>query len=300
MKKLFSTILAVLALSLSFSASAQQLKLASGIKGGTYDTVLTQALAVCAPEGAFVNVQEPGGTPATLSAITANKVVGGLVQFDGLWWRSRNTDLSNIKVLMPMHTEQVHLITLAKDVKVGGFAGFGGQKIVLNAASNLKGLTVGAMGGSLVTAQAVQQLSGLGYTILSDFKDTNELLAAVQNGKIAAAFIVGGAPVPAIEKLNRTFRILPFDNATVEKIKEVYRPRSVNYENLTSESVLTVEVDAMLVVKNLESPKSKAKLIGLRDCINQNLVDLREAEGSHPAWDKVGRNKEQPRWAVYN
>ena len=56
----------------------------------------------------------------------------------------------------------------------------------------------------------------------------------------------------------------------------------------------------MLVVKNLESPKSKAKLIGLRDCINQNLVDLREAEGSHPAWDKVGRNKDQPRWAVYN
>ena len=302
MKKLFAIVLAFLALSVSSLASAQQLKVATGLKGNTYATLADQMIAMCANDGSVVNILQPGGSPATITDIMSNKIGGGFVQFDVMWMRSRNQDLTSIKVLMPLHQEQVHLITLAKDIKVGGMFGtsLGADKIVLNDVRNLKGLAVGAQGGSLYTAQAINQLSGLGYNIQSDFKDTNAVLAAVKEGKIAAAFIVGGYPVESIVKLDRTFRILPFDPQTIDKIKDVYRAKTVNYDNLSTTGVNTVETDALFVVKNYEGTKMKNLLTKLRDCVNENLVDLRENEGSHPAWNAVGRTAgERPRWAVY-
>lgn len=300
MKKFFAITFAVLAMAFSGLVSAQQLKIGTGAKGGTNDTVTNQMIAMCANDGSVVNVQQPGGSPANISDILANKLGGGLVQFDVMWLRSRNQDLSTIKVLMPMHQEQVHLITLAKDVKVGGVFGIGADKIVLNDVRNLKGLTVAAQGGSLYTAQAINQLTGLGYIIQSDYKDPAAALAAVREGKAAAAFIVGGAPVEAVSKLDRSFRILPFDPQTIEKLRDVYRTRTVNYENLSTSGIPTVETDALLVVNNYEGNKMKTLLNNLRNCVNENLVDLREAEGSHPAWRAVGKTAgERPRWAVY-
>lgn len=284
----------------SMFAHAQQVKLSSGIKDATYWVMTNQLINMCATDGSVVNIEQPGGSPDTISAIAANKVSGGIVQFDVLWLRSRNQDLTNLKTLMPLHTEQVHFIALGKDIKSGGFMGIGGDKITLNDVRNLKGLNVAASGGSVYTAQAINQFSGLGYLVQSDYKDTPAVLDAVRTGKVAAAVVVGGAPMTAISKLSREFRILPVDAQTAEKLKDVYRPKSVNYENLSSLGVPTVETDALLVVNNYEGTKMKNALLKLRDCIKENLVDLRENEGSHPAWRSVAKStSERPRWDVY-
>ena len=299
MKKLFSFVLLCVFLC-SGVAYAQQAKISSGGKGGAYHTMTNQLIAMCATDGSVVNVEQNGGSPATITDIVNNKAAGGLVQFDVLWMRSRNQDLTSIKTLIPMHREQVHVVVLNKDVKQGGVMGFGGTTTVLNDVRSLKGLTVAAQGGSVYTAQAINQLSGLGFGIQSDYKKGDEVLAAVREGKVHAAIFVGGAPMEAIGKLGREFRLLPFDAQTIDKIKDVYRPKSVVYENLSTTGTPTVEVDALFVVNDYKSVKMSTTLNKLRTCIKDNIDDLRETDGSHPAWRSVNLvSNERPKWDVY-
>lgn len=299
MKKFFSLIWICAALFVT-SAFAQQAKISSGGKGGTYFTMVNQVVATCGTDGSLVNVEQLGGSPATITDIVNNKATGGTVQFDVLWMRSRNQDLTMIKTLFPMHPEQVHIVALNKDIKKGGVMGFGGTTTVLNDVRSLKGLNVGAQGGSIYTAQAINQLSGLGFNIISDFKSSVEVLNAVREGKIHAAVLVGGAPMEIISKLSREFRLLPFDQQTTDKIKDIYRPKSVVYENMSTTGVPTVEVDALFVVNNYKSAKMSALLNKVRDCVKENIDDLRETDGSHPAWRGVKfDSNERPKWDLY-
>lgn len=297
MKNILATLILATA---SFTASAQQVTLDSGVKTGTYYQLVNEMIATCATDGSVVNKEQPGGSPATITDIAENKAAGGLVQFDVLWMRSRNQDLTNIKTLFPMHREQVHIVVKNKDIKSGGVLGFGGKTTVLTDIRNLKGLPVAAQGGSIYTAQALNQLSGIGFLIQSDYKDTEAVKQAIIDDKVAAAIIVGGAPMETIKKLDKRFKLLPVDPATAEKIKDVYRPKSVVYENLSTTGTPTVEVDALLVVNNYKSAKMSQVLNTFRSCIKENIDDLRETPGNHAAWRSAQVDSaEKARWDVY-
>lgn len=299
---MFKRIIGVLAIccTLITAANAQQVKISSGQNGGTNHTMVNQLISTCGTDGSLINVEQPGGSPATITDIVNNKVSGGVVQFDVLWMRSRNQDLTTIKTLFPMHREQVHVVVLNKDVKQGGLLGFGGTVTALTDIRSLKGLTVAAQGGSLYTAQAINQLTGLGYLIQSDYAKNADVLEAVRSGKVQAGIFVGGAPMEFITKLSREFRLLSIDAQTVEKLKDVYYPKSVVYENLSTTGTSTVEVGALFVVNDYKSPKMSAALNKLRACVKDNIDDLREGDGSHPAWRTVNVNSnERPKWELY-
>ena len=300
-KNIFIGLIAVLATVFAGSfAHAQQLRISSGGKDGTYWLMTNQMAAACGNDGSIVNVEQTGGTPATITAIQNNVTGGGIVQFDALWMRSRGQDLTFIKTLLPLHKEQVHFVTLSKGQKKGGFMGVGGDTVHFNDVRSLKGLPVGAAGGSVYTAQAVNQLSGIGYLVQSDYKDTTAVLDDLVKGKIAAAVVVGGAPMGSISKLSRDFRLVPFDAGTVEKLKDVYRPTSVVYDNFGTTSTPTVETDALLVVNNFSGKKMVDLLTRFRECVKANLADLRETDGNHPAWRNVKFDTgEKPKWAVW-
>jgi TRAP-type uncharacterized transport system substrate-binding protein len=191
-------------------------------------------------------------------------------------------------------------VASSKDIKKGGFLSIGGDVTNISDTRFLKGLTVGASGGSIYTAQAINQLSGLGYLVNSEFTSDAAVLAALDKGTIAAGIFVGGAPMKSISKLNRSYKLVPFDPTTIEKLKDVYRPKAVVYDNLGITSVNTVETDALLVVNNFTGKKMVDLLTKFRECIKTNLDDIRESDGSHPAWRTVNFNRsEKPRWAVW-
>lgn len=299
MKKFISFALLCVVLTVNF-AYGQQAKISSGAKNLTYYTMVDQMIAMCGTDGSLTNVEQLGGSPGTITDIVNNKAAGGPVQFDVLWMRSRNQDLTTIKTLFPLHREQVHVVVLNKDVKQGGVMGFGGTTTVLQDVRSLKGLNVAAQGGSVYTAQAINQLSGLGFNINSEFTKGADVIDAVRSGKVHAAIFVGGAPMEFISKLSREFRLLPFDAQTIEKLKDVYRAKSVVYENLSTTGTATVEVDALFVVNDYKSAKMSAVLNKLRACVKSNIDDLREADGSHPAWRSVNLSStERAKWELY-
>lgn len=302
MKKYTFRIFAVLSVLLfAFSAHAQQIVLASGIKDGTYFRMVKQMAETCGTGGIVANKEQPGGSPSTITDILNNNVAGGVVQFDVLWMRSNNQDLTSIKTLFPLHREQVHIVVQNKDLKSGGFMGIGGDKIVLNDDRNLKGLTVAAQGGSAYTAQAINQLTGTGFNIRTEFADSNAALDAVRKGDVAAAILVGGAPMKAIQSLGRDLRLLPISPASAEKLKGVYSQRTVVYENLGTAGVPTVEVDSLLVVNNYRSAKMKSSLTAFRECIKTAVEDIAETPNTHPAWrDAAKQFNVKPRWDLYD
>lgn len=303
MKNIFSfRFLAVIAaIFFSFSAHAQQVVLASGIKDGTYDKIITQMAETCGTGGVIANKLQPSGSPSTITDILNNNVSGGIVQFDVLWMRSNNQDLTSIKTLFPLHREQVHIVVQNKDIKTGGFMGVGGDKIVLVNDTSLKGLTVAAQGGSSYTAQAINQLTGTGFVIRTEFADTNAVLEAVRKGEVSAAILVGGAPMKAIQGLSRDLRLLPFSPASVEKLKGVYSQQTVVYENLSTAGVPTVAVDSLLVVNNYRSSKMKAALGAIRECMKTSVDDIAETPKTHPAWRDIAKQfNTKPRWDMYD
>ena len=92
--------------------------------------------------------------------------------------------------------------------------------------------------------------------IKPQYQNFDESADALKNGQIDAAFIVAGAPTPAITELSMTnskVRIVPIDGAIAEKLMKentfysVYKIPANTYNN-QKEEVLTVTVKATLIV----------------------------------------------------
>lgn len=314
MKKTFTIIIALFFAALATVAYSQEAPkkprqpatkfvFATGGEGQTYDTVVNELLQSCNPDNMFSTRPQPGGSPVTISEIVGNKIVGGPVQFDVLWLRSisQGAELSNIKLLFPLHSEQVLFVALNKPLKTGGMLGFGGNSNSLGDIRALNGLTVAASGGSVYTAEAVNGLGKIGYQINNQFENVDAVLEAVRSGKAAAGVIVGGAPIPKVAALTKEFRLIPFDAATVKAVEKVYRPKNVTYDNLNTASTATVEVDAYMMVYNYKGKKMVDALTAFRNCFNEQAADISETPGTHAAWRSVVDNRNQKtRWAVYD
>lgn len=315
MKKTFTVITGIFFAALAVVAYAQEGSkkpaaapltahvFATGGEGQTYDTVVNELLQVCNPDKMFSTRPQTRGSPVTISEIVGNKIVGGPVQFDVLWLRSisQGAELNNIKLLFPLHSEQVLFVALNKPLKSGGLLGYGGTTNNLGDILALKGLTVAASGGSVYTAEAVNGLGKIGYQINNQFESVDAVLDAVRTGKVAAGVIVGGAPIPKVAALSKEFRLIPFDAGTIKAIEKVYRPKNVVYDNLGTSSVATVEVDAYFMVYNYKGKKMVDALTAFRNCFNEQAADISETPKTHAAWRSVVENRNQkPRWAVYD
>lgn len=301
MKKILS--FALLCFSLCFSVAHAQSKISSGVKDGTYYTMVNQIIAMCGTDGSIVNVEQKNGSPGTIGDMVNNQAAGGFVQFDVLWDRSRHQNLTDIKTLLPMHRETVHLLVLTKPLMMGGYMGtsYGAKEIVLRDSSNLQNLNVGSQGGSAATARVINQASTVKFNLVEGFGTPQDLINALDAGKVQAALLVGGAPMKLIAELPKgKYRLLPFDAKTIEELKGIYNPELAYYQNLQNEGVKSLSVDALFVVRNYESTKMSTMLNKLRDCIKSNYVDLKEGDNSHPAWATVNfKSTEKPRWDVY-
>lgn len=311
MKKVFSYLTFVVAALLTFTAHAQDAAkkpaspatafvFATGQSGQTYDTVMNELLGSCNPDKMFSTRAQSGGSPVTISEIAGNKIVGGPVQYDVLWMRSKNQDLTNMKLLVPLHSEQVLFIALNKPLKSGGVMGIGGNTNNLGDIRALSGLTVAAAAGSVYTAEAINGLGKIGFMVNNQFDNTDSVIEAVRSGKAAAGVVVGGFPVAKIASLTKEFRLIPFDAATVKAVENVYRTKNVVYDNLGTASVATVEVDAYLMVYDYKGKRMIDALTNLRNCFNAQVADISETPGTHAAWRSVVSNrKEKTRWPVY-
>ena len=255
MKKLISMVL-VLALALSLVAcggtSGTKMTMGTGGTSGTYygyGGVLGQYITNNA--GVAVNVVSTDGSKANIQGIAAGNYQLGTVQSDVMayaWEGTRSFEsegkIDSFRVVAGLYAESVQLVTMDPAIK---------------SVKDLKGkaVSIGAP-GSGVYFNAVDVLTAAGLTendIKAQYQSFADSADALKDGKIDAAFIVAGAPTPAITELCTTNKayLVPIDGDVAEALMAscpfytTYNIPAGTYAGQT-EDVTTVTVKATLIV----------------------------------------------------
>jgi len=281
------------------AANAQQLKVATGTKAGTYTRELTEMSQVCGQEVAMVPVETTGAVE-NLELLINNQVNMGFVQSDLLYRRARTQDLGNVKTLLALHREQIHFVA-RRDTKIEVESGAWykpNEKRQLLYVEQLAGLSVAAGGGSLETARQIKTDSDIAYNIV-EAKDGDDALARLLGKQVAAALLVGGQPLGNLGKLGPEYTVLTFTPQTLEKIKGAYKPDRVTYSKMNVQGVQTVSIDALLVTREYKTEKMVSALGRFRQCVLGKIDELKETTGTHPAWQTVDPNN-RGRWNWYD
>ena len=254
MKKLLAILLAVAMLfSLAACGGSSTMTMGTGSPTGTYYAyggIIGQYITNNA--GVVVNAVSTGGSKDNIQGIDAGDYQLGTVQSDVMHYawngtRSFETDgkIESFRTVAGLYAEAVQLVTVNPEIK--SVADLKDKKVSIGAP------------GSGVYFNAVDVLSAAGLTeedIKPQYQNFDESADALKDGKIDAAFIVAGAPTPAITELSMTnanTRIVPIDGDFAKKLMEdntfysVYKIPANTYKN-QAEDIETVTVKATLIV----------------------------------------------------
>lgn len=255
MKRIFS-ILLVLAMVFSLVAcggGATTMTMGTGSPTGTYYAyggIVSQYITNNASIKA--NAVSTQGSKDNIQGIDSGDYQLGTVQSDVMhyaWNGTRSFEedgkVETFRTVAGLYAEAVQLVTVNPEIK--SVADLKGKKVSIGAS------------GSGVYFNAIDVLSAAGLTeqdIKPQYQNFDDSADALKDGKIDAAFIVAGAPTPAITELSMTngnVRIVPIDGDIAAKLMKdntfysVYKIPAGTYKNQTEE-IATVTVKATLIV----------------------------------------------------
>ena len=233
--------------------------------------------------GVNVNAVSTGGSKDNIQGIDVGDYQLGTVQSDVMhyaWNGTRSFEedgkIESFRTVAGLYAEAVQLVTVNPDIK---------------SVSDLKDkkVSIGAP-GSGVYFNAVDVLAAAGLSvddIKPQYQNFDESADALKDGKIDAAFIVAGAPTPAITELsmsNSNVRIVPIDGDIADKLMNdntfysVYKIPAETYKNQTEE-ISTVTVKATLIVS---ATASEDDVYNLTAAIfdNMDAIAKEHAKGS--------------------
>ena len=281
-KKIISLLLiAVLTLSLAAcGASATKMTMGTGGSTGTYygyGSILGQYFKNKA--GIDVTVVSTDGSKANIQGIAAGDYQLGTVQSDVMayaWEGSRSFEstgkVDSFRVVAGLYAEAVQLITMDPNIKsVKDLAG--------------KSVSIGAP-GSGVYFNAVDVLAAAGLSendISAQYQSFGDSTDALKDGKIDAAFIVAGAPTPAITELCTTNSayLVPIDGDVADAMMAscpfytTYTIPAGTYPGQDAD-VTTVTVKATLIVS---ANAKEDDVYKLTKPLFDNMADIAKEHG---------------------
>ncbi len=210
-----------------------------------------------------VTVVSTDGSKANIQGIEAGNYQLGTVQSDVMayaWDGTRSFEnegkISSFRTVAGLYAEAVQLVTMDPSIK---------------SVKDLKGksVSIGAP-GSGVYFNAIDVLTAAGLSesdIKAQYQSFADSADALKDKKIDAAFIVAGAPTPAITELCTTNEayLVPIDGEVAEKIMAdcpfytTYKIPANTYQG-QKEDITTVTVKATLIVSATASEEDVYKL----------------------------------------
>ena len=257
MKRLTALVLLLLTVFSFASCGGAAMTMGTGGTSGTYygyGGILGNQIKTSS--GITVNVVSTDGSKANILGIDAGNYQLATVQSDVMayaWAGSRSFEtegaLDSFRVIGGLYAEAVQLVTMDKNIK--SVADLKGKKVSIGAS------------GSGVYFNAIDILTAAGLTeadIQPQYQSFADSADALKDGKIDAAFIVAGAPTPAIQELCTTTDayLVPIDGEVATALMNsspyytTYKIPAETYEGQT-EDVTTVTVKATLIVSTSAS-----------------------------------------------
>lgn len=264
MKKILAILLAVAMLFSLTACGSSTMTMGTGSPTGTYYAyggIIGQYITNNA--GVTVNAVSTGGSKDNIQGIDAGDYQLGTVQSDVMhyaWNGTRSFEedgkIESFRTVAGLYAEAVQLVTVNPDIK--SVADLKDKKVSIGAP------------GSGVYFNAVDVLAAAGLTekdIKPQYQNFDESADALKDGKIDAAFIVAGAPTPAITELctSNDAYLVPIDGDIATKLMKdtpfytTYEIPANTYKGQT-EAVTTVTVKATLIVSASASEDDVYKL----------------------------------------
>lgn len=245
---------------------------------GTYyafGTVLAQQ--VSDKTSTSVTALTSSGSQANVEDIAAGNAQLGFVQSDVMSYAYNGEKLfsekvTDFSVVAALYMEQVQIVTLDSSIK---------------SVADLKGKTVsiGAK-GSGVYFNALDVLGEYGLSesdIKAEYLNFGDSADSLKDGKIDAAFVVAGAPTPAVQDLGtgKQVYLVSIDSehmANLIKNCPYYKEYTIAKDVYnTPEDVTTVAVAAVVIAKN---DVSDAAIYNFVSAIFDNIDDIGHAKKS--------------------
>lgn len=247
----------------------------------------------------FVKVLDSEGSYYNFLKVNKSNVDVAFLQYDVLLYESmqdlkrRYKVTDNIRVLLPMGTEQIHIITLQPEGKKG-----------ITSFSDLKKKRVGigsSLMGTNITAKYIKEVTG------SNWEDVeipfDKSFKALFNGSIDAFFFVGAKPVADLANIPISMRdkitliSIPADKAG--KLDLAYEKVTITPEDYKwlSANVETYAVKALLVTSvGGQTPETEVALQKMLEIIKAN----KDNSANHPNWKTINFAKDDKiDWEYY-
>ncbi len=253
MKKILAVVLCLaMVFGLTACGGTGAMTMGTGGTAGTYYAyggILGNQIKTSA--GITVNVVSTDGSKANILGIDAGNYQLATVQSDVMAYAAAGTRsfesegaLDSFRVIGGLYAEALQLVTMDPEIK--SVADLKGKKVSIGAA------------GSGVYFNAMDVLAAAGLTeadIIPQYQSFGDSADALKDRKIDAAFIVAGAPTPAIQELctSATAYLVPIDGDIAAKLMAsspyytTYKVPAGTYNGQTSD-VTTVTVKATLIV----------------------------------------------------
>lgn len=219
-----------------------------------------------------------GGSQANIEAMDMGDAQLGFVQtdvgayaYEGTRLFEETGKIDNFSTVANLYMEQVQIVTLNPDIK---------------SVADLKGkaVSVGAA-GSGVFYNAVDVLGAYGLDVDADISATYQSFGdsteALQDGKIDAAFVVAGAPTPAVTALaaSRDVYVVELDDEHIDKLI-ADSPYYSKY--VISADTYKMDADATTVAVG-------AVIIARDDCSEDDIYNV--ISGIYDSIDTLGHDK---------
>jgi TRAP transporter TAXI family solute receptor len=267
--KVFSIFLLLL-----FCRPALALTIATGTPEGTYYQIAQDIKQVAEKEGIPIEIVQTNGSFDNINLLGSGKVDLAILQLDVLKFTSEMMQakanfnvLKELKVILNLYFEEIHVIT--KNDGIRSLDQLDGKKVALGP----------ERGGSALTAEVL--LAANGVSIQKFFDAPNEALQKLERGELDALIFVGGAPVPAFEKLDKSFHFVQLPANPI--LEQIYQKKKIDKLVYSwAGEVETFAVPSVIMTRDRKDSEYVTLIQQLLLAILSNKEKL-DATG-HPKW----------------
>jgi len=267
------------------------INIVSGIKGEVYDQF---AHDIQNNTHVNLNIYETQGSRDNLNFLFSDSIQIAFVQYDVLKFiaKAKPEIEQNIKVFLPLYSEEVHLITL----RTSG----------IESLKDLNGKRIGVGGlnsGTYVTCSIIQNVTNIKWKAINI--DFNQSVTALLEDSLDAFFYVGAAPSSYLSSLKSSIAgKLKLVDVQNDKLEGLYGDKIIEKGQYSwnHDDVETIGVQSLLMVNVNNIDTTSARQIDvLYSDLSDNLKGIQWNKFSHPKWLQVDfGNMDNINWPVYN
>jgi len=202
-----------------FCQPALALTIATGTPEGTYYQIAQDIKQIAEKEGIPVEIIQTNGSFDNINLLGLEKVDLAILQLDVLKVTSDVMQakagfnvLKEIKVILNLYFEEIHVIT--KNDGIRSLSQLEGKKVAVGPERS----------GSALTAEVL--LTAYDLRVERFFDAPNDALQKLERGELDALIFVGGAPVPAFEKLDPSFRFVRLPSNPI--LEQLYQRKKID------------------------------------------------------------------------